>query len=465
VGALERPDLPALHTFAAQISALTWSDARIAPAVQARTAREISRIEGAPTALCADLRSWAASGFRKLSPSTLAFEANEAAAERQTVGELSTARLLKPTEGPPEAALRKRIAQVTERFDKAAAEYYREDERLNHTLGRPENPLERRENAPVIAHGMTASGERYKIHPGEPGSFGGCHPMVTLDLERRGKHGRSGSETSVCLDRRDLRGSPSGDGGCNGVGLTVYTGVPGSVRTVQLRLRNGRTITSGVIRIPRRDGGPAGVYIRYLPAHSARPVSLTELDGSGRVVAVRRFGRGFRCPPRDDVPGPPKFFTLATGTTPAGESFIVNGSLVHFGGHYEFSVGLTGPGVGGSSSSEENFIELGGSKPETKAYEWQMSAECTPHAYAIIYGTLTPPAATVLARTPAGLVPLTIVPLGANLHAPGPLAYGVFTELPSELVVQRSDGSTLYAESLAKKDAEQAEFCAGYAEP
>jgi hypothetical protein len=470
LGALERPDLPALRAFVAQTSHLTWSDPRIAPAIDARATRLISRIEGAPTSLCADLGSWAASGFRKLSQATRSFEATRAAADREAAGEISVARLLRPTEGPPEAALRKRIAQIGERYGKEILEYYREGERLDHTLGRPENPLERREHEPVIAHGVTATGLHYKLRVSVPeeDSFARCHPVISLDLEKHAKSKRgtfsSGSESTVCLDKRDLHGSPSADGGCGGEGMTIYTGVPNSVRTVELRLRDGRTFTSGVVHVPRRYGGPAGVYIRSLPAHSAQPLSLTERDAAGRIVAVRHFGRSLRCPPPGTgAPGPPKFFTLANAQTPEGEPFSISGTLVHFGGHFEFSVNVTTPP--GSNSSEEGTIEIGQGRQESKAYEWSKSTECAPRPYAIVYGTLTPPAAAVLARTPAGLVPLTVVPLGAELHAPGPLAYGVFTELPSELVVERSDGSTLYAESLVKKDAEQAEFCAGYAEP
>jgi hypothetical protein len=90
--------------------------------------------------------------------------------------------------------------------------------------------------------------------------------------------------------------------------------------------------------------------------------------------------------------------------------------------------------------------------------------ECQPHEFAIVYGILSPPGDSVLARTPAGLVPLTKVAIAADLHSGGPLVYGVFSTLPSELVVLRSDGSTLYSESLATKGKEEAEFCAGYAE-
>jgi hypothetical protein len=44
------------------------------------------------------------------------------------------------------------------------------------------------------------------------------------------------------------------------------------------------------------------------------------------------------------------------------------------------------------------------------------------------------------------------------------LLYGVFRAVPSELIVRRSDGTTLYTESLSAKAREETEFCEGYAE-
>ena len=71
---------------------------------------------------------------------------------------------------------------------------------------------------------------------------------------------------------------------------------------------------------------------------------------------------------------------------------------------------------------------------------------------------------SVLARTSEGLVPLTTVPIAAELNAREPLVYGVFSTVPQELVVRNSEGSTLYTESLAMRADEEAEFCAGYEE-
>jgi hypothetical protein len=50
-------------------------------------------------------------------------------------------------------------------------------------------------------------------------------------------------------------------------------------------------------------------------------------------------------------------------------------------------------------------------------------------------------------RTPTGLTPLTDVELAASTHAPGPLFYGIYTTPPTEIVVERADGSIIYTET------------------
>jgi hypothetical protein len=69
------------------------------------------------------------------------------------------------------------------------------------------------------------------------------------------------------------------------------------------------------------------------------------------------------------------------------------------------------------------------------------------------------------AATRQGTVALNIVPVEPRLHAKGPLAYGVFSTLPSELTVLGTSGSTVYTENLQTKATEAAQFCEGYAEP
>ena len=71
--------------------------------------------------------------------------------------------------------------------------------------------------------------------------------------------------------------------------------------------------------------------------------------------------------------------------------------------------------------------------------------------------------------TSIGILVLTmcVIALTATIPAEwvGPLVYGVFTAFPTELIVKRRDGRTLYTESLAGRARQHSEFCEGYAEP
>lgn len=68
-------DLPALRGFIAQVEPLRWSSARPRDAVRSY-ARKLTVLAAlAPPNLCADVRAWAASGFKTLAPATVHFDA------------------------------------------------------------------------------------------------------------------------------------------------------------------------------------------------------------------------------------------------------------------------------------------------------------------------------------------------------------------------------------------------------
>ncbi len=142
-------------------------------------------------------------------------------------------------------------------------------------------------------------------------------------------------------------------------------------------------------------------------------------------------------------------------TTPYGEPLTIEGTLLRLEGHTEFSLG--------PQSNRGNSVTVEG-LGQSKQFRWNLSTECAPHPYSLLDGILIAPGASVLVRTPTGLTPLTKVELAASTHAPGPLFYGVYTTPPTEIVVERSDGSILYTENITARATEETEFCEGYAE-
>ena len=107
--AADRPDLQAIRGFTQTVARLRWSSRALTGAVQAYAGK--LRTLSALTApdLCADVRSWAAGGFRALPRSTAAFDSRFMPAW-VALGELPAA--LTPYEGPAEKTLVRRANQL-----------------------------------------------------------------------------------------------------------------------------------------------------------------------------------------------------------------------------------------------------------------------------------------------------------------------------------------------------------------
>ena len=463
-----QPDLAAIEAYGAQIAVLSWSDPRIASLVGRYVDYVKERATLPAPNVCADMKAWAASGYHVLSPASRAFEAAEAArleSVTSLASSLSILRsLLKPHEGPADRALARRTNELLVRYDEEAGRTLKRDSRLQRALGVPENSLEAHEHERVLGRANTPAGARFIVRAEPPTSNSGssCRRSVWVEFIEPAKKGsgsflQESSGESLCL-------SGHGEGpsvGCGRSTEEISVPVPPAVRTVRLELSNGHAITSRAILIPRRHGGPGGVYAQALRIPTPYPVSLTELDRNGRIVHVIKREEIPRCR-RESAPQGPKFVDLARGSTPSGEPFTVEGVFVRFpGNHADFSVEVTAGSVR-SRAEQETTGTIGGSKP--KAFDWSLAEECPPHPYAIVYGILSAPGDSVLARTPQGLLPLSKVEIAARFHSKGPVVYGAFSSVPEELIVHRSDGSTLYTQSLTAAAKEGAEFCEGYAE-
>ena len=109
-GALSGPE----RGFQAAVGPLRWSDAGVAEAVSSYLDSLLSPEPAAPAPAqaCADLRTWAQSGFRRLSPRTKEISAAVLNRDASALGGPSVETLLRPLEGPAERALAERIARV-----------------------------------------------------------------------------------------------------------------------------------------------------------------------------------------------------------------------------------------------------------------------------------------------------------------------------------------------------------------
>jgi hypothetical protein len=442
------------ETYIATISRLAWSDPTINMLVAQKTARLREDLAGPQVSACAQMRAWAASGFHLLPPASKSLEEATEARDKQAVqGNLEV--LLRPYEGQAERALIRRVGGLQaklrdeERTDEglSSAAYH-----MGLALGETPSRFAEQKFAPVIGKGRTSAGTTFVVRRSVGGSLfrSSCRHEVQVEVHE----GNSGSGSGVCLSD-GARPHPSSS--CSGSVETVELATPSDVGRVRIRLNNGRTVTVSVVPVPASDGGPAGVFIDAFRGYNYYPVSLQELSRNSTVLRTVSLGR-VRCrkEPAADAPGPPEIVDLATVTGLSGEPLTISGLLHRVGRRTEFDL-FPPPTIRNSEASEAH-----GQPP--KQFQWNLSTECAPHPYSLLDGILAPPGAAVLARTPAGLAPLTKVELAASTHAEGPLFYGVYTTPPTEIVVQDSAGSVLYTESLVAKATEETEFCEGFAE-
>ncbi len=443
------------EAYEAEVRQLSWSNPAIASALEAATmgTREFWSAPAPP--FCADASAWAQSGYRALSAASREFEASGAARRRFELNQSALVTLLKPYENAPDRALIRKTKAVENKLLASAAAAVRTVLHVARIVGFPQAGSEEPRQIP-LGHGRTAAGTRFEVSSGS-GVLGGlgCHRAATVAYTPPGAPEVlivGGPNNPICLSSPQYRHPALF---CEAGIEAIQTAVPASVRSVRLVLADRRTIESRVIRVPQRDGGPAGIYAQEIRGSASHAVSLGELDGDGNIVLTLELPR-YRClKPRKESEEFPTVKELAGGRTPEGEPFTIR-AFGSFNGEPALSVDagvdpeVTEPAVGPGAS---------------KAFAWSLSIGCAPHPYAILYGILVPPGRSVVARTPQGAVTLNVVAVEPRVHAKGPLVYGVFSALPSDLTVLGANGSTVYTESLQAKATEAAQFCEGYAEP
>lgn len=446
---------PAEEAYAAEVHQLSWSNPTIASALQTETAARLEAASASALPFCADARTWAQSGYRALSAASREFEASRRAHESSEQGEEHDPdTLLEPYENASDRALIDKIKAVEEKLLASAFAAVRTVVSLDLVVGFPKVGGEEHKQISV-GRGRTAAGTRFQVSTGSGllGSSRSCRRSAAVFYTRPGAPEvliEGGPNNPICL-------SPPGhpEVFCEASIETIQTAVPASVRSVRLLLANGRTIESRVIRVPRRAGGPAGIYAQEIRGSTSHAVSLVELNARGGVALTVKLPR-YRCvKSRKEPEELPTDTELANGRTPEGEAFAIT-AFGNLNGQPFLSVD-----TGVDPELNEPAIGLGTSK----AFPWSLSIGCIPHPYAILYGILGTPGESVVAQTPQGAIALTVTPIEPRVHAKGPLVYGVFNSLPSELTVLGTNGSTLYTENLQAKATEAAQFCEGYAEP
>lgn len=458
------PDQDALLAYERAVEPLRWSD----PVINSIVADELASLryfaESPAGEVCVSLRAWSASGYQSVDAATRQAGQRFSALAKdifsyELAGTATLETLLERYESASQRSLARRIESLASGLSKA------ENSPLENEVGAALGFVEESEPAPQgteIGHGLTVAGTSFVVRV-ERVPLEGCHFMVDIESES------AADLLPFAIDESTSSGYSSGcpaHGGharprvaCEERAVTIEDRTPAAARRARLKLSDGRTYTSTVIAVPRRLGGPAGVYFQAVPDTGPRPVSLTLLDSHGGVIAVVKLPGTSGCAPSPSTsPRPEK---LAVATAPDGASFEIRGEYSSFSKHRTFSLEATSEQTEGEPLLSVDSPTNG--QAASGQLQWHLSSSCEPAA-TLLYGLLKTPADRVLARTSDGLTPLSAAPIPRRLHVSSELVYGAFAELPTELIVQAPDGTTLGTVSFAAQHREAAEYCVGYDE-
>jgi hypothetical protein len=468
--------------YATAVRTLRWSSGSLTAFEHAIVAATELPQLGAALNACADMRAWVESGYRRLSTATKAFAAQLAALEFSLFRALRSLRFvvgadaLLPYEGTAEKALAVHIASVEAALEPFTSRTRAVQTSAEQTLGliseaEAEESERPRKGSVEIGQGHTAAGRSYTVYVEpplrHPRPFA-RHCEVEVSVRESPSGAGDGQIVIVtggeqlCLSRSH---PPAPKVECEGGLLTIEAQTPPQARSVRLRLSNGRHITTPVALVPASLGGPLGFYYQVVKGPSPIPVSLAELNGAGKVLRLVKLRKTSACVERDAKPPPTVTRTVARGGLPSGERFAIVGERML--GEYP-GTDFTAEVESQEPSGDGGLLSAFGVGREVRLrhdpFHQQLQQGCRPSEYAIVFGVLSAPRDTVLARSGGVLRPLTRARIPAVLHVRGVLAYIALPGVPSEIIVRSPSGKTIATERLGAAAREARETCEGEAE-
>ncbi len=154
-----------LEAYVAATSRLSWSNPTIDALVGERTTEFREAIKGPSLAVCAEMRSWAASGFHVLPAGSKRLEeASEARSKQVAQGDLET--LLESYEGRAERALVRRTAALKKRLameEDRDEQLLRAQQEMERALGEKPSGFVEQRLEPAIAKGRTSAGTTFAV--------------------------------------------------------------------------------------------------------------------------------------------------------------------------------------------------------------------------------------------------------------------------------------------------------------
>jgi hypothetical protein len=426
------PSREATQTFLAQTNALRWGRASLRKLARERANGLEHEVFAAVPDTCTDARAFAASAYTTLTPSTLAL--SEGLEHEGASPDAALVAQLKPYESKAARRLAALLAHFTRLLSNVFVSALASTAELEAALGlRSEEPIL---GDTPIGSGHTAAGTSFTVNrEAGGGASGGGECELPLNIAE------GGVETSICAQASDV-GVP--EIRCEAGLLPIHLVTPAGVASASLLLSDGRRIASPVLTLPLLSGKQLGYYYQRVRGPSPIPVSLTELDGEGKPLAVIELRRLVGCTkhPVKLLAGGP----IAHGTVLHGPSYTITAGRYSYLGKIEHKVSVIWEHEGGASG-------FGAFAPRRVIL--MSSSECTKHPATLCLALLPSAGDTLFARTSDGLLAAHAVTLAANVHLGAKVAYEAFTTLPSELLVRDRSGRQVFGERLSRKQREE----------
>jgi hypothetical protein len=215
--------------------------------------------------------------------------------------------------------------------------------------------------------------------------------------------------------------------------LVLHWRVAPTAHSVQLTLSDGHRITSSVMRVASGVGGPAGLYYQAVRGPAPIPVDVREIGGASQTMSVRRLVECTAVLVKHV--GRNEGQSFAEIPTPHGIMSISNRVDRLHGKDYPGLRAVLGP---------MQIIVGSGALRLLLPLRWEARRICRGSSpFTILYGVVEGRGYRVLVRSNGRLYALRAKPVPRWVGLQGTLVYGIWRDVPDELIVRTSSAKVV----------------------
>jgi hypothetical protein len=281
----------------------------------------------------------------------------------------------------------------------------------------------------VIGRGRTAAGTTF-VATAQP--VEDC--PTNIDIREDGKIG----QLSLCYSR--FQSPPEATAICLLGSVVIHMRVSEATHSVRLTMSDGNTVTSSVMVVSQRLGGPATLYYQVVRGAAAIPTALTELDRRNQPLSTVRVPKVIGCSKQSVKHLSDGEGVLAKEVGPGGTEFTITAkdepSRTEYG-----SLRMTSTQSGNTTTIGFGALRL------APPLEWEIVHICKPYPYAVVYGLL-PVRDMAFVGSGHKYNALSRVAIPSSVRPRTVLLFGIVRGAPSSLIVRTDAGKTLVTQNI-----------------